>query len=371
MLMRWGGVALLSLRLLIAAATGAEFRNTFDVDQGTLADKGSSTYMILEPGYKLILMDGRDSLTITVLDETKVVDGVKTRVVEERETKHGRLEEVSRNYFALDKGTGDVYYFGEDVDMYDAKGSIAGHEGNWLSGVGGARFGLIMPGTPRVGDRYYQEMAPGVAMDRAEVAGLGEKARVPAGTFENCLKTKESSDLEVGVEEKLFAPGVGLLKDGGFRLAKIETPASRTKMPDSVMKTFLAAFPTGRIEKVDAEEENGVIVYDFEFKEGKIEKETDITADGVMLESTVVVRARNVPPAAMKAVRKAAEGAKIGRIERVEINCETRDAKVVRLAAPVTRYAVEMTKGGKHAEIVVSPDGAVVESPNWQDTKEQ
>jgi len=180
--------------------------------------------MSLDPGRKLVLVDGKDTLTITVLDETKVVDGVKTRVVEERETKHGRLDEVSRNYFAFDKATGDIYYFGEDVDTYDAKGNIAGHEGSWLSGVNGARFGLMMPGKPIVGDRYYQEMAPSLAMDRAEVVALGKKVKVPAGTFKNCLKTKESSDLEAGVEDKLYAPGVGLLKDGGFRLAKVEGP---------------------------------------------------------------------------------------------------------------------------------------------------
>jgi hypothetical protein len=200
----------------------AQFRDTFRVDKGALANRGSNTYMVLEPGYKLILADGRDTLTITVLDETKTVDGVQTRIVEERETKGGKLEEVSRNYFAFDKATGDIYYFGEDVDMYDASGQVKSHEGGWLSGVSGARFGLMMPGKPTVGDRYQQEVAPGVAMDRAEVVGLAETVKVPAGTFKNCLKTRESSALEKGVEAKLHAPGVGLLKDGGFELAKIE-----------------------------------------------------------------------------------------------------------------------------------------------------
>jgi hypothetical protein len=35
-----------------------------------------------------------------VLDETKTVDGVETRIVEERETVNGKPIEVSRNYFA-------------------------------------------------------------------------------------------------------------------------------------------------------------------------------------------------------------------------------------------------------------------------------
>lgn len=204
------------------AGTQAAFRDTFSVDKGALADRGSSTYMILKPGYRLILADGKDTLTITVLDETKIVDGVRTRIVEERETQGGRLEEVSRNYFAFDKATGDIYYFGEDVDMYDANGRVKSHEGGWLSGVNGARFGLMMPGKPEVGDRYQQEIAPGVAMDRAQIVSLTETVKVPAGTFKDCLKTKESSALEKGVEAKLYAPGIGLLRDGGFELTKIE-----------------------------------------------------------------------------------------------------------------------------------------------------
>jgi hypothetical protein len=103
---------------------------------------------------------------------------------------------------------------------------VKSHEGGWLSGVNGAQFGLMMPGRPKIGDRYQQEIAPGVAMDRAEIVSLAETVKVPAGTFKNCLKTKESSALEKGSEAKLYAPGVGLPRDGGFELAKIEKPAS-------------------------------------------------------------------------------------------------------------------------------------------------
>ncbi len=128
---------------------------------------------------------------------------------------------MSRNYFAIDNATGDVYYFGEDVDMYK-NGKVTGHEGAWLSGVNGAKFGLIVPGAPKVGDRYYQESAPKVAMDRAEVVAANAEIKVPAGTFRNCLHTKESSALESGSEDKYYAPGVGLIKDAEFVLVKIE-----------------------------------------------------------------------------------------------------------------------------------------------------
>lgn len=198
-----------------------QWKESFTVDKTALADAGKNPYFILQPGYKLVYQDGRDTLTITVLDETKVVDGVKTRVVEERETKDGQLAEVSRNYFAIDAKTSDVYYFGEDVDMYK-DGKVADHGGTWLSGVNGAKFGMMMPGEPKVGDKFFQERAPEVAMDRSEIVSLSEEMKTPAGAFKKVMRVKDGSALEPKTEDKWYAPGVGLLKDGGFVLSRIE-----------------------------------------------------------------------------------------------------------------------------------------------------
>ena len=218
--------AALGVALLLTAGTALTddkggWQDTFPVDKANLADAGRGDYFVLEPGYRLTFSHEIDTLTVTVLEETKMVDGVRTRVVEERETKRGKLDEVSRNYFALDPATRDVYYFGEDVDMYK-NGKVVGHGGSWLSGVKGARFGLMMPGKPRVGAKYYQEIAPKVAMDRAEIVSVSEEVNVPAGAFGNCVRTRETSGIERGTESKWFAPGVGLVKDAEFVLTKIE-----------------------------------------------------------------------------------------------------------------------------------------------------
>jgi hypothetical protein len=228
--MNRAGVRIVGLVILIAASAArlaaqapqkADFRSTFSVDKAKLSSSGKGTYFILEPGYTLHMQSGKDTLIITVLEETKVIDSVTTRIVEERETEGGQLIEVSRNYFAVDNATGDVYYFGEDVDMYK-NGKVTGHEGAWLSGVKGAKFGLLVPGAPKPGDRYFQESAPKVAMDRAEVVSVTEEVKVPAGAFKNCLHTKETSALESGTEDKYYAPGVGIVKDAEFVLVKIE-----------------------------------------------------------------------------------------------------------------------------------------------------
>jgi len=194
-----------------AADNKKEWQDTFEVDKKNLVNVGENKYFVLIPGYCLHYKDGDDTLTITVLNETKVVDGVETRIIEERETAKGQLAEISRNYYAIDKTNNAVYYFGETVDMYK-NGKVTSHEGSWESGKKGGKFGLMMLAQPKVGDKYYQEVVPDIAMDRAEIVSVTDTVTVPAGTFENCVKTKDSSALEKGSGTKQYAPGIGLIR---------------------------------------------------------------------------------------------------------------------------------------------------------------
>jgi hypothetical protein len=163
-------------------------------------------------------------LEIRVLAETFEVAGVTTRVVEERDLEDGELAEVSRNYVAQ-APDGSVCYFGEDVDVY-AGGVVTGHPGAWLADPAGGtdRPGLLMPApAPAVGDYWSQEVAPGVALDRAEVVGVGETFVVPAGTYHDTIRTREWTPLEPDDEEfKVYARGVGLVIDAAVAL---EPPA--------------------------------------------------------------------------------------------------------------------------------------------------
>jgi hypothetical protein len=196
------------------------FQFVFEVDPSDWSATGRNDFFVLEPGYRLVFENERktETLVITVLDETKLVDNVETRVVEERETAFGKLKEVSRNYFAISKRTNDVFYFGEDVDMYKDD-AITSHEGSWKAGLELALFGLMMPGKPVVGAKWYQEQAPDVALDRSEVAALDKAFECSAGKFAKCLEIRETTPLEPdSKEKKLYAPGVGLVKDGSLRL---------------------------------------------------------------------------------------------------------------------------------------------------------
>ena len=197
-----------------------QWTTDFGIEESDLTSSGTNPYFILEPGYFLLLESGGEQLKVTVLDETRKVGNVETRVVEERETKDGKLVEVSRNYFAISKRTNAVFYFGEDVDMYK-DGKVTSHEGAWISGVNGARFGMMMPGTPLLSAKYYQEIAPRVAQDRAEIVSLSETLKTPAGEFKNVLKIAETTPLEIGAKEfKYYARGVGLIQDGDLKLTK-------------------------------------------------------------------------------------------------------------------------------------------------------
>ena len=141
-------------------------------------------------------------------------------MVEERETKNGRLAEVAGNYFAISKRSNTVFYFGEDVDYYkDDK--ITNHAGTWLAGVQDAKFGIQMLGLPVLKAKYYQEIAAHVAMDRAEIVSTQESVTTPAGKFSNVLKVEETTPLEPNTKEyKYYAPGVGLIQDGSLKLVK-------------------------------------------------------------------------------------------------------------------------------------------------------
>jgi len=213
-------VLLISLLMVNGQSVGEEWTKTFYVNKKALSSTGINNYFPLIPGKVLEFHGGNTVLVVTVTHDTEKVDGVVTRVVEERESEDGKLVEVSRNFFAIDPKSKDVYYFGEDVDMYRGV-KIVNHEGAWRSGLKGAKFGLFMPGAPKNGFGFYHEIAPGVAMDRARVVTMEEMVKTPAGSFEHCLKTEETTPLEPRAKEyKYFAPRVGLIQDAELKLVK-------------------------------------------------------------------------------------------------------------------------------------------------------
>ena len=200
-----------------------KFTESLMQDSCSFLPNGRNPFFILEPGYQLVLegIEEGDTmkLTITVLDEIKRVGNVDTRIVEEKEIVNGEIVEISKNFFAFCRENGSIYYFGEEVDNYK-NDKVENHDGSWIAG-GKNKAGLLMPGFILLGARYYQEIAPGVAMDRAEIISINETVQTPAGNFTNCLKTQETNALKPKEKEfKYYAAGIGLVQEEKLRLVK-------------------------------------------------------------------------------------------------------------------------------------------------------
>lgn len=217
------------------------FTTDFRIEECTWANQDGASnwnpYFPLVPGQRARLEGDGDVVEITVCDGssicdgvggdgTLVVDGVTTRVVEEREWEDGELVEVSRNYFARCERNGSVFYFGEEVDDYEG-GVVVGHGGGWIAGENGASAGVVMPGLFTVGARYYQENAPGVARDRAENFRQGLTLSLAAfdDPVERCVLIHETTPLDTSeLSIKRYCPGVGLVFDDGIELVEFDQP---------------------------------------------------------------------------------------------------------------------------------------------------
>ena len=273
------------------------WQDSFPIESYTMTATGENRYWSLTPGRFVVLgsleADGSEFVIISVLDETEMVDGVETRVIEEREFKDGELAEISRNFFAMAEETKDVFYFGEDVDYYE-DGEITRHDGEWRAGKDDARAGLYMPAEPVVGMKYYMEVAPNAAMDRAEIFETGATVVAPKATFEDCLIVTESSPLEPDDESyKRYAPEIGMIYDDGLEVYKhgsrfpseryIEFRIPEEKMPDIPKGIVYELHPTGVIKEVKVELHKKRSRYAIEtFIDGK-QWDVEVTDDGEVL----------------------------------------------------------------------------------------
>ena len=154
-----------------------------------------------------------ESNQVIVTYDTKNILGVEAVVVRDVAWDEGVLVEDTFDWYAQDTD-GNVWYLGELATNYeyDDEGNFLGTNtsGSWEAGVDGALPGYIMKANPQVGDNYYQEFAPGIAVDQAEVLSLDESVSIGLGNFDRVLKTLEFTELEPDVFEfKYDAPGIG------------------------------------------------------------------------------------------------------------------------------------------------------------------
>ena len=149
----------------------------------------------------------RDVLRVT--HATKVIEGIRTTVIDDRVYVSGRLEERTTDWYAQDK-KGNVWYLGEATATLDKNGKVRSREGSWQAGRNGALPGIYMPADPRVGQSARQELYKGHAEDHFRVLGLRAKVKVPYVSSTAALLTEEWTPLEPDVlDHKLYVRGIG------------------------------------------------------------------------------------------------------------------------------------------------------------------
>jgi hypothetical protein len=191
----------------------------------------TNPYWPLTVGRQLILNGEEEgashTLQITVLNQTRAISGVTTRVVEEREFANGELIEVSFNYFAQAPG-GAICYFGEDVDIYEEAG--ISHEGTWCADHPDFAPGIFIPAEPTPGTKFQIEVAPGVAEDEGKIVGVGP-VEVPFGLFTNTIRIREFNPLDRGKDYKVHAAGTGIIIDGTLQLEDVNQTSGAAPQP--------------------------------------------------------------------------------------------------------------------------------------------
>lgn len=186
--------------VLPAFGPGASYRP--QIDRSGFTPNVTNQYLPLRPGDAYVytgVKDGHPALDVVqVSSSTKVIDGVTTRVVNDRLFIDNKLEETTSDYFSQDP-CGNVWYFGEDTATLDP-GQPPDTSGTFHAGVNGAQPGVFMQAKPEVGRWFRQEWASGDAQDQYRV--LSVKGGI--------MRTEEITALEPGViDNKLYARNTG------------------------------------------------------------------------------------------------------------------------------------------------------------------
>ncbi|WP_308113807.1 hypothetical protein [Arthrobacter sp. ISL-30] len=193
-------------------------------------------------------------VTHTVTGLTKVIDGVKTQVLWDRDYADGELVESELAFFAQTE-TGTVWLFGEYPEEFE-NGTFIGAPNTFIHGSSGTQAGIAMQGQPRTGTpEYVQAHAPAVNfLDCGKVFEEHQSVCVAAGCYDDVLVIDEHNPLEpaVGHQRKYYSAGTGLVKvtaEGGdnretLDLEKIEqlTDAQLKEVNEEALKLDAHAY---------------------------------------------------------------------------------------------------------------------------------
>lgn len=154
------------------------------------------------------------SITSTVTDLVKVVDGIETVVVYEVDVVAGEVAEAEIAFFAQDDD-GTVWLMGEYPEEYQA--GVLVDAPAWLSGLQGAAAGILITGDPKITEpSHSQGFGPAVDFyDRARVFETDSRTCVPLRCYDGILVMNEYNPNEPDAHQlKYYASGVGVVRVG-------------------------------------------------------------------------------------------------------------------------------------------------------------
>lgn len=202
----------------------------------------NNRFLPLVPGTQWTL-EGRASTTgaplphkviFTVTDLVKVIDGVRTRVIWDRDIQDGQLAEAELAFFAQDK-QGNVWSMGEYPEEYDEEGNLEGAPATWIPGVDGAQAGVMMPAQQIPGaPPYLQGSSPKIEfLDCGQTFQTGQSVCVPVKCYNDVLVTDETSPLasDVAHQRKFYAPG-----KGNVQISAVDDPEGETLVLTRLIK---------------------------------------------------------------------------------------------------------------------------------------
>jgi hypothetical protein len=170
-----------------------------------------------------------ETITVEILNKTKLIEGVTCIVVNDKVRVAGQIVEDTNDWIAQARD-GDVYYCGEEVKDFETFAGDAPTEpemtsidGSFKAGRDGDKPGILFRSVPTEGETYRQEFSAGNAEDVADVLSTtyayGRDAKldrfVPRALADlfcpgDCVVTREYTALEPGVFElKYYARRIG------------------------------------------------------------------------------------------------------------------------------------------------------------------
>jgi hypothetical protein len=201
------------------------------INPASFTSKVTNRYFPLPPGVTYIYtgIDGNHRMSdiFAPSRHTRIIDHVRTRIVNDRVVEAGRVTERTSDYYAQDR-CGNVWYFGEDTAELDRHGHVTSTEGSFHAGVDGAEPGVFMQRHPQIGRKFRQEWYAGHAEDVYQVVRTNVSRKVLFGSFHHVLLTLETNPLEAGVRDhKNYARHIGSIVEN-----TVKGPTERLKLVD-------------------------------------------------------------------------------------------------------------------------------------------